>query len=207
MPAVKIAVNAMPASTTVRRDEPPRPATAKMSPATHNAPRKAATGASPKALGKAHAASSTKKPEPAFTPMTLGLARGLSSAAWMSAPACASAAPARSAASTRGRRMFQMTFAAVCSAGAPKARASTSGRPTEVEPMTMPSTAAHPSSATVATMATANRPSACKARPRLPREFVICISFKIRRYFCSHGVSYRASYSSSYASSQLSLGL
>ena len=73
--------------------------------------------------------------------------------------------------------------------------------------MTMPSTAAHPSSATVATMATANRPSACKARPRLPREFVICTSFKIRRYFCSLGVSYRASYSSSYASSQLSLGL
>ena len=73
--------------------------------------------------------------------------------------------------------------------------------------MTMPSTAAHPSNATAATMATANRPSARKARPRLPREFVVCISFKIRRYFCSRGVSYRASYSSSYASSQLSLGL
>ena len=77
MPAVKIDVNAMPASTTVRRDEPPRPATAKMSPATHSAPRKAATGASPKALGNVHAASSTKKPEPAFTPIMFGLARGV----------------------------------------------------------------------------------------------------------------------------------
>lgn len=185
MPAVKIDVNAMPASTTVRRDEPPRPATAKMSPATHSAPRKAATGASPKALGNVHAASSKKKPEPAFTPIMFGLARGLSSAAWMSAPACASAAPARSAASTRGRRMFQMTFAAVCSASAPKASASTSSMPTEVEPITMPSTAVHPSSTAAATMATTNRPFACKACLRSPCKLVVCISFKIRCYFCS----------------------
>ena len=168
MPAVKMAVNAMPASTTVRRDEPPRPATAKMSPATHSAPRKAAAGASPKALGNTHAASSTKKPEPAFTPMTLELARGLSRAAWISAPACASAAPAKRAASTRGRRMFKMTLAAVWLAPVPvpKMSSSTSASPTEVEPMTMPSTVVQASNAAAAVMAAAKRPPPAR-KPRL----------------------------------------
>ena len=114
-----------------------------------------------------------------------GEASGLRMIPCRIAPETARLPPTSAPSRTRGRRMFQMTFAAVCSVSAPKASASTSFMPTEVEPITMPSTAVHPSSTAAETIATTNRLFACKACLRSPCKLVVCISFKIRCYFCS----------------------
>ncbi len=66
--------------------------------------------------------------------MTLGLASGLSRQAWMSAPEAARAAPARSAASTRGTRTFSKMLRAISETSPPTSHAVNSGRLTEEAP-------------------------------------------------------------------------
>ena len=134
MPAPNTVVMAMPASTTVRRLSPVPSDSAKMMSAVASAPVKAASGVSHSAPGTSEAASSTASPAPEFTPMTLGLASGLSRHAWISAPEQARAAPARSAASTRGTRTFSRMLRAVAETSPPKSHAASSGRLTDEAP-------------------------------------------------------------------------
>ena len=105
VPAERMALTATPASTTVSREAPMRPASRRMSSAAASAPRNAATGRSPAAPGKKQANNSAAKPAPALTPTMLGLASGLSSTPCNMTPDTASAAPESMAASVRGRRM------------------------------------------------------------------------------------------------------
>ena len=134
MPAPNTVVMAMPASTTVRRLKPVPSDSAKMMSAVASAPIKAASGVSHSAPGTSEAASSTARPAPEFTPMTLGLASGLSRQAWMSAPEVARAAPDRSAASTRGTRTFSKMLRAISETSPPTSHAANSGRLTEEAP-------------------------------------------------------------------------
>ena len=142
MPAPNTVVMAMPASTTVSRLTPAPSDSAKMMSAVAKAPAKAARGVSHSAPGAREAASSTNSPAPEFTPMTLGLASGLSSDAWISAPEVARAAPASSAAKTRGTRTFSRMLRAVSGTSAPAAHAASSGRLTEEAPSIRPAAAA-----------------------------------------------------------------
>ena len=84
MPAPNTAFTATPASTTVRRDTPARDDTASISPDATSAPRNAATGRGTATRTPADASAATRRtaiPAPELTPMTLGLASGLSSTA------------------------------------------------------------------------------------------------------------------------------
>ena len=124
----------MPASTTVSLDVLAPSEMPKMMSAVASAPRKAASGGSHSTLGNTLAAISTNSPAPELMPMMLGLASGLSSTAWMMAPATASAPPARSAASTRGRRTFTRMLFADALTSPPVAQATRSPKLTDVDP-------------------------------------------------------------------------
>ena len=134
MPAPNTDVMAMPASTTVSLDVLAPSEMPKMMSAVANAPANAASGGSQSALGNTLAAISTNSPAPELMPMMLGLASGLSSTAWMMAPATASAPPARSAASTRGRRTFTRMLFADALTSPPVAQATRSPRLTDDDP-------------------------------------------------------------------------
>ncbi len=75
-----------------------------MMPQASSAPRKAARGITSHRPGSSTAATRTKRPLPALTPMMLGPARGFISTAWSTAPLTARADPAIRAAATRGSR-------------------------------------------------------------------------------------------------------
>ena len=82
--------------------------------------------------------------------MTLGLASGLSKAAWMMVPEAARAAPASRAASTRGRRTLARMARAASVTSPPVAQAASSGRLTEEEPSIKPRAVAASSRTTAA---------------------------------------------------------
>ncbi len=106
MPAVKIALTAMPASTRRATPPPPRPAqaTEKTSAAAIRPKTSALIGTHVTESGTASSSSIAPKPAPAVTPMMSGDASGLASAPWSSDPATASAAPTTTAVAARGIR-------------------------------------------------------------------------------------------------------
>ena len=104
MPALSIAVQAMPARITVVREEPIRPAMLTISRVVRNAPAKAAKGRTANAAGNRVNRRMTKKPAPALTPMILGLASSLPVTAWRSTPETESPIPASTPSSSRGTR-------------------------------------------------------------------------------------------------------
>ena len=134
MPAPNTVVMAIPAKTTVKRDVFAPSEIPKMISAVTSAPRNAANGGSHKTLGNTLAAISTNKPAPELMPMTLGLASGLSSTAWMMAPETASAEPAKSAASTRGKRTFTRMLFAAALTSPPVAHVTSSAKLTDDDP-------------------------------------------------------------------------
>ncbi len=95
---------ATPVSTRVIRDAPARCDTASTSMALPNAPAKAAAGVRETAAGARAQQSATAAPAPAFTPITLGAARGFARTVCITAPETASAAPATRQPAVRGRR-------------------------------------------------------------------------------------------------------
>ena len=103
-------------------------------------------------------------------PMTLGLASGLSSTAWMTAPATARAAPASKAANTRGRRTFvKIDFAASLTCP-PVTHAASSAKLTDDEP-TKNAAAVSTTSSAIDAMSTAANPHgrACAMRENMLR--------------------------------------
>ena len=102
MPAVNMLLTATPLSIMVSL---PAPAdTASTSSTADKAPRNAPSWAAPLTPGSRAILRKVKNPAPAFTPMTLGAARGFESTACMSMPLTERAEPASMAANTLGRR-------------------------------------------------------------------------------------------------------
>ena len=134
MPAPNTEVMAMPASTTVSREVFAPSEMPKTMSAVASAPTNAASGGSHTSPGNTEAASRTNRPAPELMPMMLGLASGLSSTAWMIAPAAESAAPESSAASTRGSRTFTRMLFAASLTSPPDAQATRSPRLTDDDP-------------------------------------------------------------------------
>ena len=76
-PAVKILLTAMPARISVVRESPAFTASAYTNSAVHSAPKNEAAGSAPAIPGASVTTSMAKKPAPALTPITFGLAIAL----------------------------------------------------------------------------------------------------------------------------------